>query len=398
MMPSTVFLERVVLKDYRSIANCDIRLGELTFLLGPNGSGKSNFFDALRLVTDGLNTSLDHALRERGGMQEVGRRSNGHPRHFGIRLHFRIGDQSGLFAFEVGARPRGEFVIKEERCSLGDASYVVREGKVVQPTGSYFPPAFEDRLYLTNAAGLPQFRPVFDALSRMGFYNVSPDRVRELQPPDKGDILKRDGSNLASVVARLSRPESAGTLLRIEEYLRRVVPGLTGFATQRVGHMETLEFRQEVEGAANAWRFPAITMSDGTLRALAILVALFQSADQASGIPLVGLEEPETALHPAAAGVLRDCIREAAGHVQVLVTSHSADLLDDPDLPVDSLLAVQAEGGRTRIGPLDDTVRDALRRHLYTAGELLRADQLSPAPTPREANPQADLFDGLPEP
>ena len=85
-MSEPTFLRRVVLKNYKSIAACDIVLGPLTFLVGPNGSGKSNFLDALRLVADSLRTSLDHALRERGGIKEVRRRSGGHPTHFGMRL------------------------------------------------------------------------------------------------------------------------------------------------------------------------------------------------------------------------------------------------------------------------------------------------------------------------
>lgn len=59
----SVFLTRVVLQNYKSIAACDVQLGPLTFLIGPNGAGKSNFLDALRFVTDSLRTSLEHALR-----------------------------------------------------------------------------------------------------------------------------------------------------------------------------------------------------------------------------------------------------------------------------------------------------------------------------------------------
>jgi len=61
-------LRRVVLKDYKSIKACNVSLGSLAFLVGPNGSGKSNFLDALRFVADALRTSLDHAMRERGGI------------------------------------------------------------------------------------------------------------------------------------------------------------------------------------------------------------------------------------------------------------------------------------------------------------------------------------------
>jgi predicted ATPase len=80
---------RVGLTNYKSIANCDVSLRPLTFLVGPNGAGKSNFLDALRFVTDALRTSLDHALRGRGGIKEVRRRSGGHPTHFSLRLEFQ---------------------------------------------------------------------------------------------------------------------------------------------------------------------------------------------------------------------------------------------------------------------------------------------------------------------
>ncbi|HEX2095507.1 MAG TPA: AAA family ATPase [Longimicrobiaceae bacterium] len=63
----TRFIERVILRNYKSIAACDVTLSKLTYLVGPNGSGKSNFLDALRFVTDSLQSSLDHALRDRGG-------------------------------------------------------------------------------------------------------------------------------------------------------------------------------------------------------------------------------------------------------------------------------------------------------------------------------------------
>ena len=77
------FLTRVVLKNDKSIDSSAVDLRALTFLVGPNGSGKSNFLDALRFTSDSLRSSLDNALRERGGISEVRRRSGGHPAHFG---------------------------------------------------------------------------------------------------------------------------------------------------------------------------------------------------------------------------------------------------------------------------------------------------------------------------
>ena len=76
-MKKAVFLKRVALNNYKSIKVCGVSLGPLTFLVGPNGAGKSNFLDALRLTSESLNTSLEQALRDRGGINEVRRRSFG---------------------------------------------------------------------------------------------------------------------------------------------------------------------------------------------------------------------------------------------------------------------------------------------------------------------------------
>jgi predicted ATPase len=391
-------LTRVVLRNYKSIAQCDVRPAQLSFLVGPNGSGKSNFLDALSFVADALRFSLDHALRDRGGINEVRRRSSGHPTHFGIRLEVCLPQATGHYAFEVGARQRGGYVVLHEECTLNarraDArseAYRVIEGQVTDSTVDPLPAAASDRLYLVNLSGLPAFRPAYDALSGMGFYHLNPDVIRELQPPDPGDLLKRDGSNLAGVLAKL-QASSPEVTTRVKEYLSKVVPGISDVEARPVGPKETLEFRQEVRGAKHDWRFLASNMSDGTLRALGVLVALFQ-ADGLLGGRLIGIEEPEIALHPAAAGILTDSLREASEHVQVLVTSHSPDLLDNEKIPDESILAVDSEHGETRIGPLDEVGRSALRDRLYTAGELLRMDQLRPDPELSQPK-QLRLFSG----
>ena len=68
-------------------------------------------------------------------------------------------------------------------------------------------------------------------------------------------------------------------------------------------------------------------MSDGTLRALGVLVALFQNANTDTGTRhLVGIEEPESALHPAAAGVLRDSLEDATAYAQILVTAPTSSM------------------------------------------------------------------------
>ena len=375
-MKDSTFITRVVLKNYKSIAACDVQLQPLTFLVGRNGSGKSNFLDALRFVADALNSSLGHAIRDRGGINDVRRRSRGHPNHFSIRFAFALPKgATGHYGFSIGSRPRGGYEVQNEVCLFQKQYFSVDKDSVVTTSVKAAPAAVKDRLYLVNASGLPEFRPVYDALSRMGFYSLNPDSIRDLQDPNPGDVLLRDGSNLTSVLAQLPPPVKK----HVEEYLAVVVPGVHAVDVKGFGPKETLEFRQDVAGDKYPWRFLANNMSDGTLRVLGILIALFQeNHDTQKRVPLVGIEEPEIALHPAAAGVLLDGLRDAAHKTQVIVTSHSPDLLDNKDLDVDSILAVEAQNGTTAIAGVDDVGRTLLGKRLCTTGDLLRNDQLQP--------------------
>ena len=127
------------------------------------------------------------------------------------------------------------------------------------------------------------------------------------------------------------------------------------------------------------------------LHVLGVLLALFQNSGAAGVAHLIGIEEPETGLHPEAAGVLVDALLEASERTQVVVTTHSADLLDRESIPVDSLLPVVSLDGASRTGPVDDVARSVLQDGTFTAGELLRIDQLHPDPD--FARPQrVDLF------
>jgi predicted ATPase len=396
-MTTPVFLTRVVLRNYKSIASCDVRLAPLTYLVGPNGSGKSNFIDALHLVRDALSGSLDNALNERGGLSQVRRRSSGHPTHFGIRLEFQLRDaRTGYYAFNVGALSGGGYEVQNEECvieKIGKGPFFQLErGQLKASSESTFPAVTADRLALVSASGFAVFRPVFDALTAMGFYNLNPKLIRELQKPQDGRLLKPSGENIASVIGHLERtaPDSVRV---IQEYLQTVVPMVHGIERTTLGPMESLSFRQDMAGAKSPWKFLAQNMSDGTLRALGVLTALFQgNRDYAP--TLIGIEEPETALHPAAAGALREALQTAAEQTQIVVTSHSPDLLDDMSLSPDSLLAVVGTAGETRIAALDQASRNALREQLFSPGELLRLNQLAPDADALAAQDQRqpDLF------
>jgi predicted ATPase len=385
------------MRNYKSIGSCDVHLTQpLTILVGPNGAGKSNFLDGLRLISDSLENGLDNALQERGGIHEVRRRSGGHPTHFSIQLEFGLSHADAHFYIRIGAVSGGGYKIQKEECRIithdqpaQSHYYLVQNGKVIASSISTPPAALDDRLYLVNISGFPEFRPVYDTLMGMRFHNFNPELIKTPQRSNPKDYLERDGRNVASVLGNLER-NSRETLQQIWQFLERVVPGVERVEKIVYGSLEAPEFRQAVAGQKDPWRFPAINMSDGTLRVLGILVALFQAAGSSKPVPLVGIEEPETALNPGAAGVLLDSLRTASQKTQVLVTSHSPELLDDKNIHPDSLLAVISEKGNTRIEPIDQTSRETLKEHLYTAGELLRMNKLQPQPVKKRFSNEQD--------
>jgi predicted ATPase len=400
-----ILVRQVTLRNYKSIAKAAVDLGDLTILVGPNGAGKSNFVDALRFVADSLNITLEVAMRQRGGIAAVRRHSGGHPNHFaiGLRLSLEKG-RNAHYGFQIGARPSGGFVVQQERAVVSDAAlaehhFEVKEGELVAASGALGtvpPKASADRLYLTTVSGVPAFRPLYDALANIGSYNINPATIREVHPHDPGEILARDGANLAGVVKRLKRQDH-DSFTRIQEYLRQIVPDVEGVEHQEWGPNETLIFRQRMQRQKDLGRFYAVSMSDGTLRSLGVLVALFQARAGTDGAPpLIVIEEPEATIHPGAVATITDALVEAARERQVVATTHSPDLLDHPALASAAIYSVEKAGGESFIAPIDNASLSAIKEGLYTPGELLRSGQLQHSPTTRRRSiSQNDLFGAL---
>lgn len=318
-------------------------------------------------------------------MHEVRRRSRGHPTHFGIRVTVNLdGGLRGWYAFQIGAQKHGAFNVQREACWVGgdgEAWYFQVEdgrlGKSSYAEVSLPDSTSPDRLYLPLVSGLPAFKKLHDALSHRGFYNLNPERIRDLQDPNPGQLLERDGRNLASVVRGIE-DEEPELVRRINEYLSSVVPGIASVVARPIGPKETLEFRQKVAGDEAPWRFLAANMSDGTLRVLGVLVAAFQASSTQMPPTLVAIEEPEVAIHPGAAVKLMDALLEASRRTRLLITTHSPELLDHPQLDPSSILAVEARDNESIITPVRPEMLRAMRERLYSVGELLRLEQLRP--------------------
>ena len=384
-------ISRVVLENYKSISRCDVRLQPLTLLVGQNGAGKSNFLDALLFVNRVLQLGISPAVGERGGIEELlchapGRLGEVQQRWLAVALEMRLHDRvDASFRLVLRSSSPGTTFIQSEECTVDEhrdgqapASYRLEHGKLeISLTMAQHMQASPDRLFLQSASGLPMFQPVYQALTQVRSYHVNPAALRILQPFAASTELASDASNIASVLWKLQQ-SNPPLLDRILRYLEAILPGLRGIETKQTGSYLIPHFHMASEDGSRTSDFPIAAMSDGTLRCLALLVALlngFEAGTAGTG-RLVLLEEPEMALHPGATRALLDAMSEASERSQVLATTHSPDLLDRKDIAAESILAVVAKDGVTSIGPVDDVARSALRDRLFTAGELLRTGAL----------------------
>lgn len=374
-------ITRVKVENFKSLVSCEVTLGPLMFLVGPNGAGKSNFLEALSFTAEALRTGS--LPKPRGTEQLLHCSSPEHSDSFLLEFELDLsGGQRASYLLRVRV-VAGSCQVQEESCRVehpglpGRSSVFKVSGGQVTASVNFQPaPPHPERPYLQVFSRVPPFRAVYEALAAMVVYKPEPQQLR-LPRPAGGprELLLADGSNLPAVFTRLPEPARQ----QIRDFLAQVVPGVEGVERCELGPLETLQFYQRLFAEGPPQRLYAANMSDGTLRALAVLVALFQSEGVGQPrVSLVALEEPEVAMHPAALGVLRDALRLATRHTQVLVTSHSPELLDDKDLQAEQILAVSFEQGQTHVAPIDEASRSILKDRLYTVGELLRANQLAP--------------------
>jgi hypothetical protein len=183
---------------------------------------------------------------------------------------------------------------------------------------------------------------------------------------------------------------SEGDFQRISDILATIVPNTKRVQVKKHGKNLSLEFTQEW-GDKKRLKFEGFSMSDGTLRAIGLLAAVFQRP-----VPsLIAIEEPEATIHPGALESVLDLLRHASRHMQVVITTHSPELLDAKWIDDRHLRIVEWTEGATRVAPVSDATRKALHGHLMGAGELLRSNALEPAPLFEEPTSflQGNLFE-----
>ena len=384
-------IRRLMVKRFRSIPWASVDLDNPTFLVGQNGAGKSNFVKVLSFLADAMSQPLQAVFDNEGGINEIRNRpaASSRPPNFGIAVEFGPlnGDvKEARYAFELKALKNYGFEVRQEQCRVTTASdhwsWFERKGKdFTSSVDVRIRPSPEPTaLVLPMIAGDPHFSPVHRILSTMKTYKIETAGIREMQDPDSGIALRKDGSNAASVlrhIARASRPD----VERICEVLATIVPNTTQVSTAKHGNKLSLKFTQAWEEGKKL-TFEAFSMSDGTLRALGLLLAVYQKPAPS----LIAIEEPEATIHPGALASVLDVLRHAAKKMQVVVTTHSPEVLDAEWIRDRHVRVVDWHKGATRIAALSEATRGALQDHLMGAGELLRSNALDPEPLFEDGN------------
>ena len=380
-------LRQILLMGFRSFASAEVDFDNPTFVVGRNGSGKSNFADALAFLSEAMASPLQAVIERRGGFSAVSHRSSarGRPANLTLRVMLEKPDSDTAEArYYIDLRPRrgGEFEVADEHCVVtrpdGEKDSFRRHtaGGSTDWKSSIesLAPAIEpNALALPLIGGDKRFGAVFRFLSGMRTYRIEPAALRAMQDADGGSGLRSDGRNAASVLREIQRKSPAEDWTRVRELLESVVPGTVDVRPKRHGNKLTLEFTQNRVGAEPI-KVEAFSMSDGTLRVLGLITAVFQRPAPS----LLVIEEPEASIHPGALGSILDVLRLAGRSMQVVVTTHSPDILDAKWIEDSHLRVLSWEHGSTRINPVSQAVRTALEKHLMGAGELLRSNALTP--------------------
>lgn len=389
-------ITRLRASNFRSIESIDLELGALNVFVGQNGVGKSNIIDALRFVRDSMNRSVDQALLDRGGLTSVRRFGRHSPAdEIAVELECTVDRFKVVYGFALLNDSRTEFTVSREYLSLRDPELGdtlidlrLRNGRVTGPYSAKIqrPTTYSDselhllRVWMAHTGELKraEIRAVFSAmrlLADMSFYNISPESLRAPQQVVAESPFDEKGRNLAAVL-RAVRKENGPALNDIEGALARLVDGLRTYEIHNVGSYLITQLLYEFSGSSpqdDRLRVARLASdlaqeSDGTLRILSILAALYQQPSRS----LVVIEEPEINIHPGALGVIADLLQEASLRSQVLVTTHNPDLIEhfDPDV----LRVVEKSDGVTHVGAVAHDQREAIRQMLFSPSEIMKME------------------------
>jgi predicted ATPase len=335
-------LTHIAVKGYKSLRELSLRLGPVTALIGANGAGKSNLLSLLRLLMHARTQSLQRFTAEAGGADRLLYRGPKHTKSIEIELTFTEQENTFQYQAELGYAATNSLFFRAESVSYNGRPSIFGGGT--------------PESQLQNEADARGRNSTADLVNRMlarvSFYHFH-DTSREAplrQNARQVDnaYLRSDGSNLASVLYRLSTSDHdeyrtawgqvQRLVKRIAPYLKRVEPTLVAPEYPETSPVRLL------------WRdthdhtFDTHDLSDGTLRALALFTALSQPSTKLPAF--LCIDEPELGLHPAALSLFAELVNSLEGRCWVLLATQSPALLD-LFAPEQVVVVEQADNGST---------------------------------------------------
>ena len=332
-------LERLEVRNYKSLRAVNVRFEQFNVLVGLNASGKSNIIDCLSLVSESLQVfgNISQILERRGGFKHVVFQGE---EEFDVKVAFSVGKNKCEYYMKV---TEGEI---EERWLKINGREFIEERRYVG--GKYLKEDYSEvgfsGAWRSLTVGYPkcakEISECLDYLSKWYFYSFSTPEIRGRLPVKKSFTLERDGSNLAQVLLSL-RTERPKIFAEIEEMLKLAIPGVEELLTPLTEEGETFVAVRE-KGFEHP--FDYYQLSDGTLRLLAHITALNLDAE------LVCFEEPENFVHPYLLRLLVEVLKK--GGKQVILSTHSPYFLDFVE-PED-LIIVEKKRGETKVRRIED--------------------------------------------
>ncbi|MCB1034083.1 MAG: AAA family ATPase [Acidobacteria bacterium] len=338
-------VRKIHVRGFKSIRDQEVDLGPLSVLVGGNGSGKSNFFDAFRLLHYLGAGDLETFIARGGGASRFLYR--GTKVTEAIKIEISLDD----YAYETALVSTGEdrLFVKEETASFRDPD-----------TGS----RWFDRT--RHASGHGAARDLLHRSSdvwRVHHFNDTSPSAKVKLTSDVHDnlFLREDAGNLPAFLYRLQ--ETAGSAFRtITETIQMVAPFFDGFRLQP-DRLNGEKIRLEWKEKGSDLYFAASSLSDGTLRFMALVTLLLQPDPP----PTILIDEPELGLHPAAVTLLAAILESVATRTQIIVSTQSVTLVDQ--FAPEAILVVDRRGGASEFRHLTSEELEAWLED-FSLGEL----------------------------
>ena len=342
-------LTRVQVQGLCSLADVSLEPGRLTVLIGPNGSGKSNLLRALRLAPLLRTRSLQRFVAEAGGASALLHYGPKRTQALTLALEFREGGKSNQYAARLGFAAGDTLLFLDENVGYtppqGTTTHVISLG------AGHKESLLEDAKATDTTARTVRWW--LSQLTYFHFHDTSmTSALRTNARSEDHHYLRSDGSNLAAFLWHLQQSgeeEDQTAWRRINQLVRRIAPVVKELRPVPItskGKSVRLDWIDDQDQL-----FAVHQLSDGTLRAIALITALAQPSER---LPrFISIDEPELGLHPAAITILADLARSVSRHCQVLFATQSTTFLDH--FQPEEVVVVERDRGVTTLRRLDAT-------------------------------------------